>query len=42
MTKMHTINVKKITDMSSMSINDPFQEPVWSNKHFVFDGKPVL
>lgn len=44
MTKMHTINVKKITDMSSMNINDPFQEPVWSNKHFVFvfDGKPMF
>lgn len=25
-----------------MNINDVLQEPIWNNRHFVFDGKPVF
>lgn len=25
-----------------MNINDVLQEPIWNNRHFVFDGKPMF
>ena len=39
---MYFNQCKKITEISSMNINDVLQEPIWNNRHLVFDGKPMF